>query len=155
MVLLQLVKPEEARSKLMARVRQKGTAPELVVRSVLSSLGARYRLNATGLPGRPDIANRARGKVIFVHGCFWHAHVTCGRGRIPKRNRSFWREKLKANVKRDTRKVAQLEELGFDVLIVWGCQLQNRVALTRRIGEFWFRGTKRNARRVGSGSRND
>lgn len=126
------------RSALMKRVRQKDTGLEAAVRKVLHQVGARYRMNVEGLPGRPDIANRSRKKAIFIHGCFWHYHETCGRGRIPTRNREFWTEKLKRNVERDRRKVAELTELGYDVLILWGCGLKDLERLRQRLHEFWF-----------------
>lgn len=128
-----------ARSHLMKRVRQKGTAPELAVRSALSEVGASYRLNVRGLAGRPDVANRSRRKALFVHGCFWHWHQGCSRGRIPASNSAFWREKLLGNRARDARKLSQLESEGFDVLVVWECETTDRVALNEMLRTFWFR----------------
>jgi DNA mismatch endonuclease Vsr len=127
------------RSALMSRVRQRGTLPELRVRQCLSKLGAHYRLNARDLPGRPDIVNRKLKKAIFVHGCFWHGHVSCGRGRIPRHNRPYWAVKLKENGQRDARKVAGLAALGYDIMIIWECELLNGATLTRRLKSFWFR----------------
>ncbi len=57
----------EYRSGLMKRVRQSGTAPELVVRGLLTEIGARYRLNVRGLPGRLDIANKTRQLLGYRH----------------------------------------------------------------------------------------
>lgn len=126
------------RSSLMKRVRRSGTTPELVVRQALSRIGARYRTNVKDLPGRPDIANKSRKKAIFVHGCFWHFHEACGRGRIPKQNEGFWREKLQRNTARDRRKLADLDELGYDALVLWGCQLKDLSLLEERLRDFWF-----------------
>lgn len=126
------------RSALMKRVRQKGTTPERLVRRELTRIGARYRLNVRELPGSPDIANRRRRKSIFVHGCFWHYHESCGRGRIPTRNHSFWKKKLKRNVERDRRKLTDLDELGFEVLVLWECELKDPDTLRRRLYEYWF-----------------
>lgn len=127
----------EYRSGLMKRVRQSGTAPELVVRGLLTEIGARYRLNVRGLPGRPDIANKTRQKAIFVHGCFWHLHEKCGRGRIPTRNRDFWAEKLQANRRRDRKNMAELERLDFDVLAIWECELSSPGLLKAKLESFW------------------
>jgi len=121
----------------MKRVRQAGTAPELAVRRALTSIGARYRVNVRGLPGRPDIANRKRRKAIFVHGCFWHFHSECGRGQVPTRNRDFWETKLLANRTRDEVKRGALESAGFDVLTVWECELEG-AELKARLGHFWW-----------------
>jgi DNA mismatch endonuclease, patch repair protein len=126
------------RSALMKRVRQKGTTPESLVRKALSSTGARYRLNVTELPGSPDIANIRKKKAIFVHGCFWHHHEACGRGRFPKRNREFWEDKLRRNVERDRRKAKDLADLGFDVLVLWECELKDSGALRHRLRKYWF-----------------
>ena len=126
-----------ARSALMSRVRQQGTAAEAVVRGILTDLGFRYRLNVRGLPGSPDVANRSKKKAIFVHGCFWHWHRGCPRGRIPASNKSLWVDKLQTNRMRDERKAKALEDLGFAVLIVWECELGDPAALSQRLRAFW------------------
>src|SRR2546426_9518024 len=86
--------PSPAVSARMRSVRVRHTAPELAVRRMLHALGARFRVNPTDLPGRPDITNSRRKWCIFVHGCFWHGH-TCWRGRLPKTNVRFWRDKIR------------------------------------------------------------
>jgi DNA mismatch endonuclease, patch repair protein len=126
-----------ARSELMRRVRQRGTAPELVVRQVLTRIGARYRVNVRGLSGTPDLANRKRRKAVFVHGCFWHAHRGCPKAKVPKTNSSFWADKLHANRVRDAAKVAGLARLGYDVEVVWECELGDVHSLTERLRRFW------------------
>lgn len=129
---------DPARSALMKKVRQRDTKAEINVRRILTSIGARYRINVSGLPGRPDVANKARRKAVFVHGCFWHFHEDCGRGRVPKRNREFWLSKLTSNRERDLRQTLELESLGFDVLVVWECNLQDEAALEARLERFWY-----------------
>ena len=75
----------------MSRVRSKDTGPELAVRHLFHSLGFRYRLHRSDVPGTPDLVFPARRKVIFVHGCFWHRHsARCPRTRLPKSRLSFW-----------------------------------------------------------------
>jgi DNA mismatch endonuclease (patch repair protein) len=138
---VQQVKPNHTtpeRSALMKRVRRQGTDLEAIVRRALTRIGARYRLNVKGLPGSPDIANRRRKKAIFIHGCFWHHHEACGRGRIPTRNRDFWQDKLQRNVHRDRRKVLDLDELGYAVLTLWECELKDPNVLSQRLREFWY-----------------
>ena len=66
--------PQEQRSRMMRGIRGSNTQPELQVRKALYARGFRYRLNAKELPGRPDIVLPKWKAVIFVHGCFWHAH---------------------------------------------------------------------------------
>lgn len=121
----------------MRRVRQQGTNAEKVVRRLLWSLGARYRVNVKGLPGRPDIANKTRLRAIFVHGCYWHHHAGCSRAGLPKRNRTFWREKFARNRDRDMKKEKELRCAGFEVLVIWECELADEAVLVRRLDEFW------------------
>lgn len=128
----------KARSDLMKRIRRTGTRAEKRVGRLLHRLGARFRKNVGQLPGSPDIANRTRKKAIFVHGCFWHYHPRCPRGRVPKTNTSFWLDKLEGNRRRDRSKERRLRELGFDVLVVWECQIDAEEKLSRRLNRFWF-----------------
>ena len=125
------------RSALMGRVRQSGTAAEMAVRRILFRLGARYRVNVRGLPGRPDVANKGRKKALFVHGCFWHHHKGCERARVPSRNERFWAKKFAANAARDRRNVQALMSRGFQVLVVWECELDQPEILRARLAAFW------------------
>lgn len=75
------------------------------------------------LPGTPDLVNRRRGWAVFVHGCYWHGHLGCKRATVPKRNAEFWTEKIAANRRRDEAKIAALRALGFEVFVVWECEI--------------------------------
>lgn len=110
------------RSARMRGVKQHDTGLELLVRRGLHKQGLRYRLHDCALPGRPDLVLPARNAVVFVHGCFWHAHE-CRLGRRPETNASFWEQKARANRERDARKEAQLRDLGWRVFVVWQCEL--------------------------------
>lgn len=127
----------EQRSALMSRIRSKDTAPEWAVRQLLHGLGYRYVLHDARLPGKPDLVFPARGKVIFVHGCFWHGH-DCGRGFRPARNAGFWAAKIEANEARDKQQLRALRQLGWQVLTVWECAVQPiaRNQLQRRLVQF-------------------
>lgn len=129
------LKPEE-RSKRMSLVRSKDTKPELAVRRWLHARGYRYRLHANKLPGRPDLVFPARKKALFVHGCFWHRHEDCALARLPKSRLEFWVPKLEANAARDRQKIEALRSLGWDVLVVWECELRDMEALGTRIIRF-------------------
>jgi len=124
------------RSRLMARVRQANTAPELAVRKLLHALGARFRTGATDLPGSPDVVNRSGRWAIFVHGCFWHAHQGCRRWKLPKHNRAFWSDKFARNRARDRRKLLQLERSGYAALVVWQCELDDLDGLKAKLATF-------------------
>lgn len=117
----------------MKAVRQRDTAPERAVRSLLHRLGARYRICPADLPGRPDIANKTQRWCIFVHGCFWHGHESCALARLPKTNRGWWSEKIAANKMRDARKEKDMRALGFRVAVVWQCELEDEQRLAQRL----------------------
>lgn len=123
------------RSKLMSRVRQTGTSPELLVREMLRSMGHRYRVKAKELPGSPDIVNRSQLWVIFVNGCYWHAHH-CHLWKIPKTNSQFWIEKFEANRARDKRNSSDLKKKGFKVLTLWQCELNDRKKVKAKLLKF-------------------
>lgn len=113
----------EQRHFCMSRIRGKDTRPEMVVRKWLHSKGFRYSLHSRKLPGCPDIVLRRFHTVIFVNGCFWHGHPGCDKFRMPRSNVGFWEEKIRRNKERDAKEVAELEELGWNVEVVWECEL--------------------------------
>lgn len=128
--------PEE-RSKRMALIRCKDTKPEMLVRRLVYSLRYRYRLHDRSLPGRPDLVFKARRKVIFIHGCFWHRHGEgCPLTRMPKSRLEFWRVKLNENERRDREKQASLRALGWEFLIIWECELRDLDRLAGRVRDF-------------------
>ena len=131
-----------ARSSLMQRVKQKNTAPEKIVRSLLHRLGYRFRIHRKDLPGTPDIVLPSRRVAIFVHGCFWHGH-DCRRGRAPASNLEYWGPKIASNRDRDSRKAAALVSAGWRVVVVWECELDDEPALISRVSSLLV---------VGSGS---
>ena len=120
----------------MSRVSGKNTKPELVVRSLLHNMGYRFRLHRNDLPGRPDITFPKRKKIIFVHGCFWHGHIDCPRAKRPTTNKDFWNEKLDKNMERDKVTVYDLKQLGWDVLIVWTCEVNDTDKLRNKLLSF-------------------
>ena len=133
----------------MSRIHGKGTKPELKVRQWLWRHGYRYRLNVKSVPGKPDIVMRRYRTAIFVNGCFWHGHFVhfgveslglrvesqlevesgvlkvdssqcC---KIPQTNREFWVNKIKKNQERDQRNYQMLHDNGWQVIVIWECQL--------------------------------
>ncbi|MES0171904.1 DNA mismatch endonuclease Vsr [Mesorhizobium sp. M0006] len=113
----------------MARIRSKNTQPEMIVRRALHSLGKRFRVHRTDLPGSPDIVLPRHRIVVFVHGCFWHRHPGCRLSSVPKTRVNFWTEKFELNVQRDVRKAAALQALGWRVVTVWECETRHRESL--------------------------
>ena len=114
---------KERRSELMSRVKNRDTSAEMFVRRAAWDAGFRYRLNVRELPGTPDLVFRRYDTVALVQGCFWHCH-NCRKGRRrPTSNQQFWNSKLDGNVARDAANQARLRELGWNVLLIWECQL--------------------------------
>ena len=143
----------EQRHRCMSHIRSRDTKPELKVRRWLWHHGYRYRQNVKSVPGKPDIVMRPYRTAIFVNGCFWHGHnvqfstaqiensklkiekAVCSENsggaqiensaccKIPQSNRAFWVAKIKRNQERDQRNYQLLQENGWQVIVVWECQL--------------------------------
>lgn len=116
----------EVRSYNMSHIRSKDTSPEEKVRKYLFSHGFRYRKYVKTLPGKPDIVLKKYNTVIFVHGCFWHMH-DCGRFHWPSSNEDYWRPKILGNAERDRQNIEMLQALGWNVIIVWECELKKKI----------------------------
>jgi DNA mismatch endonuclease, patch repair protein len=125
--------PSRETTLRMKAVRQRDTSAEMRVRRLLHGFGIRYRVCQRGLPGSPDISNRAGRWCVFVHGCFWHGHDSCAFAKLPKTNVAWWKAKIDANRSRDRRKAAALRARGFDVSVVWECQTRDEPLLRRKL----------------------
>ena len=119
----------------MRAVRGRDTKLERTVRHLVYGLGYRYRLHRKDLPGKPDLAFPGRMKAIFIHGCFWHAHG-CAMGQPPKSRLDYWIPKLGRNGERDTANVEELESMGWSVLTLWQCEIQDTDSLAESIEFF-------------------
>jgi DNA mismatch endonuclease (patch repair protein) len=120
------------RSERMSRIKGRDTKPELWVRRILHSHGFRFRLHLKDLPGRPDIVLPKYGAVVFVQGCFWHAHH-CQKGRGPGTRGEFWKAKFEGNKKRDVRNTRALRTDGWRVFTIWECELSKPGARERAV----------------------
>ena len=127
---------KEKRSWIMSRVKGRDTKPEILVRSLVHRMGYRFRIHGRELPGNPDIVLPRHGKVIFVHGCFWHGHNRCPRSKRPTTNKSFWNKKLDGNIKRDRRFRRSLVLKGWRILVVWQCEKSDPDRLLRKLERF-------------------
>ena len=121
------------RSELMAGIRGQDTAPERAVRSIAHGLGLRFRLHRKDLPGRPDLVFPKHQLAVFVHGCFWHRHQGCRISHIPKSRTEYWTQKFAKNVDRDQRNEDALKILGWRVLVIWECEVNDKEAIERRL----------------------
>lgn len=115
----------EQRSFNMSRIRGRDTRPEMLVRRALHAKGFRYRLHDRKLPGTPDLIFPKYGAVIFVHGCFWHAH-DCDLFTWPSIRKEFWEEKIGRNRERDRLALQRLQESGWRTLVIWECALKRQ-----------------------------
>ena len=116
---------KEIRSYKMSRIKGKKTKPEEVVAKYLFANGFRYRRNVKGLPGTPDIVLKKYRTVIFVNGCFWHCHEGCKWFVLPETNAEFWKKKFDCNRERDKQNYKKLQDDGWNVIIVWECEIRH------------------------------
>lgn len=114
----------EHRSWNMSRIKGKDTKIEVKARSWLFARGFRFRKNDKRYPGKPDIVLPKYKTVIFINGCFWHRHEGCKYATMPKTRVDYWNAKFERNVANDKLHVKQLEELGWNVITLWECELK-------------------------------
>lgn len=123
-------------SERMRRVHRENTNIEIAVRKMLYRMGYRYRCHVKDLPGKPDIVFRKRKRVIFVHGCFWHQHEGCKAAQLPKTRAEYWQSKFERNVARDKENQERLMAMGWEVFVVWGCELKAPEAVEGKLKVF-------------------
>jgi DNA mismatch endonuclease, patch repair protein len=111
----------ETRSRVMSRIRGKGTKPELAVEKLLRASELTFDSHAKDLPGRPDFVLRNRQVAIFCDGDFWHGW------RFPlwrlKLNEK-WEAKIEANRRRDAANHRALRARGWIVVRLWEHQIE-------------------------------
>lgn len=116
----------------MSRVSGKNTVPEWILRSGLHQIGLRFRVTNNHIIGKPDIVFRRQRIAIFVHGCYWHRHEKCRHATMPGTNKSFWKSKFSATIKRDKKVQNELMKDGWTVIVVWECELRESTLSTIR-----------------------
>lgn len=126
----------DRRSENMRRIKSKGMKPEMVVRQMAHGMGYRYRLHAPQLPGKPDLVFPRLKKIIEVRGCFWHQHGSCIDSHVPKSRRDYWCPKLQRNQQRDIDNLQKLRDLGFQVLVLWECEVTKDKRLAKKLQRF-------------------
>lgn len=119
---------KEIRSYNMSQIKRANTKPEVLVRKYLFAEGFRYRKDVKDLPGRPDIVLPKYRTVIFINGCFWHMHEGCSKFVWPLSNQEYWEKKLNGNKQRDIKNTEILKQMGWKVIVVWECELHQKVA---------------------------
>lgn len=119
---------QETRSRMMSRIRDRDTVPELLIRKGLFSRGYRFRLHCSKLPGKPDLVLKKYKAAIFVHGCFWHGHQ-CHLFKWPQTRPEFWKKKILGNMDRDRDSLGKLAKEGWRSLVIWECALKGKFRL--------------------------
>jgi DNA mismatch endonuclease (patch repair protein) len=110
----------EKRSRVMARIKGKGTGPELRLAALLSEVGLAWESHARDLPGRPDFVFRDRRVAVFVDGDFWHGwRFPVWRDKLSE----AWEAKIEATRLRDCRNFRRLRRSGWRVVRIWEHQL--------------------------------
>lgn len=115
---------KETRSYNMSMIKSSGTKPEETVRKYLFPKGLRYCKNVKTLPGKSDIVLPKYKTIVFVNGCFWHGHKGCKYFVMPKTNVEFWTEKITKNIARDEITYKKLQNMGWNVIVIWECELK-------------------------------
>lgn len=116
----------EDRHRNMSHIRSKDTKPEKQIRSALFKAGFRYRICDKRYPGKPDLVFPHYYAVVFINGCFWHAHENCHYFRFPKSNKEFWKKKFARNRERDEQNIKYYHEQCWRVCVVWECAIRGK-----------------------------
>lgn len=126
------------RSQIMRKIGPKDSEPEKAVRSMVHRMGYRFRLHRRDLPGTPDIVLPKLRKVIFMHSCFFHSHKGCKRATVPATRRTFWKNKIESNAKRDRANCRKLNLIGWGSLVIWQCEIKKSAEerLSKKIHRF-------------------
>jgi DNA mismatch endonuclease (patch repair protein) len=75
--------------------------------------------------------------VVFVHGCFWHRHPGCPHASTPATRQGYWLPKFKRTIERDRKNQAELRRRGWNVIVVWECELREPDKLSQRLTSFF------------------
>ncbi len=115
---------KETRSYNMSQIKGKNTKPEILVRKFLFANGFRFRVHDKKLPGKPDIVLPKYKTVILINGCFWHGHEGCKYFFVPKTRSEWWLNKINTTIEKDITVISQLQNIGYQVIILWECELK-------------------------------
>ena len=144
----------ESRHLNMSRIRSRDKKPEKHIRSALWKAGFRYRICDKRYPGKPDLIFPRYYAVIFINGCFWHAHgwtpqqdstastlaggtdaanvsnrksgEACRYFRFPRSNQAFWQNKFTRNKERDAATISYYQDQCWRVCLVWECSIRGK-----------------------------
>jgi DNA mismatch endonuclease (patch repair protein) len=128
------------RSEVMSRIRGRGNRDtELALARLLRAHGITGWRRNQPLLGKPDFLFPKARMAVFVDGCFWHGcpkHSKPARwlrkssmkslppsAKAKRTGRTFWKQKLAANIARDRVVNRELRKLGWRVIRIWEHEL--------------------------------
>lgn len=115
---------KKKRSEIMSVIRSKGNrTTEWRIRSrLISARLFGWKVNDSGVFGRPDFVFREEKIAIFVDGYFWHGCKRCRS--IPSSNHKFWLTKIERNQARDRLVNRTLKKDDWCVIRFWEHQVR-------------------------------
>jgi len=120
-------KTSEQISFNMKQIKNKDSRIELTLRKELWHRGLRYRKNANGITGKPDIAFIGKKVVVFCDSEFWHGYDWENRKKDFKSHQKFWIPKIERNMERDKEVTESLKNDGWNVIRFWGKEIKKNV----------------------------
>ncbi len=121
-------KTPEQISYNMKRVKNKDSKIEILLRKELWKRGLRYRKNANGIVGKPDIVFIGKKVAVFCDSEFWHGYDWENKKHEFKSRRDFWIPKIERNMRRDIEVNETLQNDGWTVVRFWGKEIKSDVA---------------------------
>ncbi|MBN1525502.1 MAG: DNA mismatch endonuclease Vsr [Spirochaetales bacterium] len=116
---------KNTRSRMMSGIKNTNTTAELLIRKGLHRRGFRYSCHKKGIPGTPDLFLKKYNALVFVNGCFWHAHG-CKYFKWPSTRKEFWETKINSNAERDKRTRKYLLKMNYRICTIWECSLKGK-----------------------------
>jgi DNA mismatch endonuclease, patch repair protein len=108
------------RSYCMSQIKCSGTRPELILKALIETTGAKHVYQPKGILGKPDFLFDDEQILVFLHGDFWHGWQF---RKLRKRLKGYWLEKIIRNRKRDKRNCHLLIASGWQVVTLWEHQV--------------------------------
>ena len=109
--------------------KSRNTKPEVLIQDQLRRWSLEFDCHAVDLPGTPDIVFRDEAIAVLIHGCFWHQHGNCKISRDPSKMDLTWKLKFIKSSKYDLNVISDLENINWQVLILWECEIYANVSL--------------------------
>ena len=104
--------------------------PEKIFKEFLDKQLINYTYQVKDLPYKADFYYKDYNLIINIHGCFWHNHG-CVHSRIPEKNTNYWLCVFEKNKARDYENTEKLKALGYKIINIWECVLNDEKAKAR------------------------